>query len=193
MSDPLSPASPPTGDEGAQAAERVEHRWAAAAVIVIVLLVLAAMLAGVRQAAMPQSRVATVDPRTLHLSGEFIESNLGSAMEPDGSVTVRLIGQQYSFTPRCIVVPAGTPLTFRAASADAVHGLLITGSVVNLMLVPGYVSSIRARFETPGERYMPCQEFCGTGHEGMWGRVEVIDKAAFARLAAASKRLRCAD
>ena len=40
--------------------------------------------------------------RTLHLAGEFVESNLGSAVEPDGSVTVRAIGQQYSFTPQCI-------------------------------------------------------------------------------------------
>ena len=31
---------------------------------------------------------------------------------------------------------------------------------------------------------MPCHEFCGMGHEGMWGRIRVIDKAAFARLAA---------
>ena len=27
---------------------------------------------------------------------------------------------------------------------------------------------------------MPCQEFCGFGHEGMWGKVKVIDKAEFA-------------
>ena len=26
---------------------------------------------------------------------------------------------------------------------------------------------------------MPCQEFCGFGHEGMWGKVKVIDKAEF--------------
>ena len=26
---------------------------------------------------------------------------------------------------------------------------------------------------------MPCHEFCGIGHQGMWGKVKVIDKAAF--------------
>ena len=57
---------------------------------------------------MPQSRVETVDPRTLHLKGEFIDSNLGSAVEADGSVTVRAIGQQYSFTPSCILLPTET-------------------------------------------------------------------------------------
>ena len=184
---------PSPADDGADRVERVEHRWAAVSVAIVVLLVVIATFAGLRLAAMPQSRVETVDPRTLHLGGEFIESNLGSTLEPDGSVTVRGIGQQYSFTPSCIVVPAETPVTFRTTSADVVHGFLITGTNINLMLVPGYVSSLRARFETPGERLMPCHEFCGIGHEGMWGRIKVVDKAPFVRLAADRRRLNCVE
>jgi cytochrome c oxidase subunit 2 len=193
MSQPLSPAVPPPHDDGVDRSERVEHRWAAVCTSIILLLVIVAVFAGLQQATMPQSRVEIADPRTLHLGGEFIESNLGSAQEPDGSVTVRAIGQQYSFTPQCIVVPTDTPITFRVTSADAVHGFLITGTAVNLMLVPGYVSSLPARFDTPGERHMPCHEFCGVGHEGMWGRIKVIDKAEFTRLAAGARRLSCVE
>jgi len=142
---------------------------------------------------MPQKRVETVDPRTLHLAGEFIESNLGSAVEPNGSVTVRAIGQQYSFTPSCMLVPTDTPVMFRATSADVVHGFLITGTNINLMLVPGYVSSLPARFAAPGERLIPCHEFCGMGHEGMWGRIKIVDKISFARMAAARRRLNCVE
>ena len=191
MTDSLSPAQPPAQDDGADRVERVEHRWAVYAIVLMILLVAMAILAGLQQATLPQSLVETVDPRTLHLAGEFIDSNLGSAVEPDGSVTVRAIGQQYSFTPECILVPADTPITFRVTSRDVVHGFLITGTAINLMLVPGYVASLPARFQTPGERYMPCHEFCGMGHEGMWGRVKVIDKAAFAQLASTTKRLSC--
>ena len=32
-----------------------------------------------------------VNPLTLHLQGEFVESNLGTAREPDGSFTLRMI------------------------------------------------------------------------------------------------------
>jgi cytochrome c oxidase subunit II len=191
MTEPL--AQPPLPDQGADHAERIERRWAAVSVTIIVMLVVIATFAGVHQAAMPQSRVETIDPRTLHLDGEFIESNLGSALEPNGSVTVRGIGQQFSFTPSCMVVPTGTPITFRATSSDVVHGFLITGTNVNLMLVPGYVSSLNARFDTPGERLMPCHEFCGMGHEGMWGRIKVVDKAAFVRLAGNRRRLSCVE
>ncbi len=40
---------------------------------------------------------------------------------------------------------------------------------------------------------MPCHEFCGTGHQGMWAHVKVIDKAAFLQMANAngSRRLSC--
>jgi cytochrome c oxidase subunit II len=178
-------------DEAENAGERLEHRWAVLATCIIVLLTAMALFAGVHQAVEPQSRVETVDPRTLHLGGEFIESNLGSALRPDGSVVVRAVGQQYSFTPQCILVPTDTPITFRVTSADVVHGFLINGTAINLMLVPGYISSIPARFSTPGERHMPCHEFCGFGHEGMWGRIKVIDKAEFLRMAADTRRLSC--
>lgn len=187
----MTQASP--SDDGTNRVERVEHRWATVAVAILVLLVGMATFAALYHGAMPQSRVEIVDPRTLHLGGEFIESNLGSALEPDGSVTVRAIGQQYSFTPSCIVVPTDTPVTFRATSADVVHGFLIDGTNINLMLVPGYISSLGARFETPGERMMPCHEFCSVGHEGMWGRIKIIDKAAFAHLAAERRRLSCVE
>jgi cytochrome c oxidase subunit 2 len=186
-------ASPPSSDPAAEHAERVEHRWAAIMVAIIVLLVAIATFSALYHAAVPQARVERVDPRTLHLGGEFIESNLGSSLEPDGSVTVRAVGQQYSFTPACLLVPTDTLVTFRMTSADVVHGFLVTDTNINLMLVPGYVSNLRARFDTPGERLMPCHEFCGVGHEGMWAHVKIVDKAAFARLAAQHRRLSCVE
>lgn len=176
---------------GPDPVERIERRWAILSIAILALLVVMAAFAGIHQAVMPQTRIETVDPRTLHIAGEFIESNLGSAVEADGSVTVRAVGQQYSFTPQCIVVPTDTPVTFRATSADVVHGFLIEHSNVNTMLVPGYVSSITARFSTPADVYMPCHEFCGTGHEGMWARIRIVDKAEFQKLAADRRRIDC--
>jgi cytochrome c oxidase subunit II len=178
---------------GEAVAARVERRWATLSIVIVGVLVGMAAFIGIHQATMPQGHVETADPRTLHLSGEFIESNLGTSVEADGSVTVRAIGQQYSFTPQCVVLPADTPVSFRATSADVVHGFLIEGTNINTMLVPGYVSVLPTRFKIPGEHVMPCQEFCGTGHQGMWGKVKVIDKAAFLKLSATRRRLTCVD
>ncbi len=176
---------------GSDIALRTERRWAMVAVGITAAMTILAAATGLHEAVMPQAAVETVDPRTLHLKGEFVESNLGTALEPDGSVTVRAIGQQYSFTPQCILVPAGTKITFRATSADVVHGFLIQGTNLNQMLVPGYVSSFTAKFPEPGEHAMPCHEFCGTGHEGMWAKVKVIDKSAFLDQAKQAGRLGC--
>jgi cytochrome c oxidase subunit 2 len=185
--------STPGHDEGALVAARIERRWTIMSAGLVGLLIGMAIFAGIHKATMPQAWVETANPQTLHISGEFIESNLGSAVEADGSVTVRAVGQQFSFTPQCILVPAGTPITFRATSSDVVHGFLIDHTNINAMLVPGYVSVLPAKFDTPGEHPMPCQEFCGMGHEGMWAKVKVIDKAAFFKLAADRRRLTCVE
>jgi cytochrome c oxidase subunit 2 len=176
---------------GAEVAARTERRWAIISIIIIVMLALLATFAGIHRATMPQARVETTDPARIHLSGEFVEQNLGSVLEQNGSVTVRAIGQQYSFTPSCLLLPAQTPITLRATSADVIHGILIQGTNINTMLVPGYISEQLMRFEKTGDYLMPCQEFCSFGHEGMWGKVRVIDKAEFASRAKQGGRLSC--
>jgi cytochrome c oxidase subunit 2 len=179
--------------DSAAVAARVERKWAAVVIAIVAVLVAMVVFTGLHWSMMPPSRVETIDPTTLHVSGEFIESNLGSAAETDGSVTVRIVAQQYSFTPQCIVVPADTPLTFRVTSADVVHGFLITDTNINTMVEPGYVSTFKTSFPKTGDHLMPCHEYCGTGHEGMWAHVKVLDRAAFDKLAANARRLSCAQ
>ena len=173
-------------------ADRAERRWVYLVGAIVVLLVAMMVFTGLHWAAMPPSRVETVDPRTLHLSGEFMEGNLGTSLGADGKVVVRLVAQQYSFQPQCIVVPAGMPVTFRATSTDALHGFVIGGSNANVMLVPGFVSTFTTTFKKSGERLMPCHEYCGTGHEAMWGRVQVVEPAEFLSSASQGKRVSCA-
>lgn len=181
-----------THQRGQEIATRTERNWAVVAVLIIIALAGMAAFAGIHQATMPQAVVETIDPTRLHLAGEFVEANLGSAAEADGSVTVRAIGQQYSFTPACILVPENTPVTIRATSADVVHGLLVQGTNINTMLVPGYVSVQTATFKASGEHLMPCQEFCSVGHEGMWGKVKVVSKGDFLSAMGNKERVSCA-
>ena len=176
---------------GAEAAERAEKRWAWIVAGIIFLLVAMMVVTGLHWAAMPPSRVETIDPLTLHMRGEFIESNLGTAVDAQGNVTVRLVAQQYSFTPQCIVVPADTPVTFRATATDVVHGFVVGKTNANVMLIPGFVSTFTARFPQVGEQLMPCHEYCGTGHEGMWARVQVLDRAEFMGRAQPGRTMSC--
>jgi cytochrome c oxidase subunit II len=176
---------------GADAAERAELLWAWVVAAIIALLVAMMVFTGVHWAAMPPSRVEVIDPRTLHMKGEFVEENLGTSVDAQGKVTVRLIAQQYSFTPQCILVPVDTAITFRGTSTDAVHGFVVGRTNANVMLIPGFVATFTTRFPRAGEQLMPCHEYCGTGHGGMWARVRVIDKLDFMRQVEPGKALSC--
>jgi cytochrome c oxidase subunit 2 len=176
-------AATPHGDDhaGVAVAARAERRWVLLVGAIILFLTGMLVYMSLHWATMPPARMETIDPATLHLSGEFVESNLGSAREADGSVTVRLLASQYAFTPQCVLVPKDTPVHIRGTSSDVVHGFSISDTNVNVMLAPGYISNFSARFQRTGEFVMPCHEFCGIGHAAMWARVKVVEKEAFAR------------
>lgn len=170
---------------------RSENRWLAIMLSMLAVMMAVIVVTGVTHAMHPPSNVETIDPTTLHLGGEFAESNLGTAPEPDGSVTVRLIAEQYAFVPDCARLPADTPVKFRLTSPDVVHGFMLPATNVNTMVVPGFVAEVRTRFTRPGTYRMPCNEFCGNGHHGMWARVLVVPKERFPQLAA-NERTSCA-
>jgi cytochrome c oxidase subunit II len=123
-----------------------------------------------------------VDPLSLHLSGEFVESNLGTEQDPDGSVTVRMIAQQYLFIPHCILVPAGVPVRLRITSADAVHSLTFNGTDYSVKVLPGTISEAQLLFPRPGEYMIPCREFCGAGHYAMRSELVVVPRNRFPAL-----------
>jgi cytochrome c oxidase subunit 2 len=170
---------------------RTEKRWIMIMAALLVVMLAIVVLTGITGALHPSSNVEVIDPTTLHLQGEFVESNLGTAVEPDGSVTVRIIAEQYEFVPRCVQVPVGTAVTFRLTSADVVHGFLLPDTNVNTMVVPGFVAEVRTRFAKEGDYAMPCHEFCGLGHHAMWAQVRVVSKERFANPASV-ERIGCA-
>jgi cytochrome c oxidase subunit 2 len=167
----------------AEVVARTEKRWLGVMVAMLIVMMTVVVLTGMTHAISPPSNVETINPTTLHLGGEFAESNLGTAQERDGSLTVRLIAGQYGFAPACTKVAVDTPVKFRLTSTDVIHGFLLPSTNVNTMVVPGFVAEVRTRFATPGIYRMPCNEFCGAGHHGMWARVSVVPKEQFPSLA----------
>ena len=171
--------------------DHFERRWAFVVAGIVAIVFAVIVFTGLHWATQPPSNVQTIDASRLHLSGEFVESNLGTALQADGVATVRVIAQQYSFVPSCIVVPTDMPIVIRITSPDVIHGFLIAGTNVNSMVLPGFVAEVRTRFDRPGEHLMPCHEYCSVGHEGMWARVKVIDRAEFARVHGSQARASC--
>ncbi len=176
---------------GPDATERAERHWAILTLSMIAAVLGVIAFTGIHWGSMPPSGIEPIDPTSLHVSGEFVEQNLGAQIRADGAVVVRLIGQQYSFNPQCVVVPVDTKIIFRGTSADVLHGFLVTGTNANAMLVPGYVTTFTTTFSHTAEHLMPCHEFCGTGHATMWAHLRVVPQKEFERLIGANRGGRC--
>ena len=158
--------------------DTLERRWVWIALALAV--VMGAMLGyfAVANNLHPPSNVETIDSSRLHLSEEFAEDNLGVKTNPDGSVRVILVAARYGFYPPRIEVPVDTPVTFRLASADVLHGVHVPNTNMATMVVPGYIAEVTTTFPRTGEYSMLCNEYCGLGHDSMWSRLVVVPKTA---------------
>jgi cytochrome c oxidase subunit 2 len=158
---------------------KTELWWTALVIAIVTAIMLAIIYAGVVHHINPPSNIETIDPKTLHLTGEFTEGNLGTKVEAGDQVTSRIVATQFAFQPQCIVVPANRTVTLRFATPDVIHGILVTGTNVNTMIIPGYVSQVHTVFTKTGDLLMPCHEFCGLGHSQMWATVRVVPEEQF--------------
>lgn len=143
--------------------------WGAGAIIVVFLGTI--LFATVSLGRLPPSHVETIDPRAVMQDPRFAE--LGVTANAEGEVTVKMIAVTFAFAPSEIHVPAGVPVTFRITSADVQHGFQIVGTNANTMVIPGYVSQLTTVFDEPGEYLVVCNEYCGTGHHAMYGKLVV--------------------
>jgi cytochrome c oxidase subunit 2 len=164
---------------GEEAIVKSELRWAAVVGVIIAIILIAILYAAIAMHVNPPSNREYADPNTLHLSAEFTEANLGTRVDPTGQVVARVIATQFEFVPNCILLPAQRDVTLRFTSPDVIHGILVTGTNVNTMIIPGYISQVHTRFTKTGDLLMPCHEFCGLGHSQMMATVRVVPPGQF--------------
>jgi cytochrome c oxidase subunit II len=158
---------------------RSELRWGMVVGAIVAVILIAILYAAITMHMNPPSNREYVDPKSLHLSAEFTERNLGTRVDPNGQIVARVIATQFEFVPNCFVFPAERDVTLRVTSPDVIHGLLISGTNVNTMVIPGYVAQVHTRFTMTGDLLMPCHEFCGLGHSQMMATVRVVPPDQF--------------
>jgi cytochrome c oxidase subunit 2 len=164
----------------------LERRWAwVTAALVLVMAGLIVYTAAAMRIH-PPSNVEPIDSSRLHLTPEFAEDNLGVRRAADGTIVARVVMARYFVRPEEIRLPAGVPIVLRAATPDVIHGLNVAGTNIGTQVVPGYVSEVRTTIDfdsvakigvrnADGTVTVPlfCNEYCGPGHQSMWGRVTV--------------------
>ncbi len=154
----------------------LEQKWLYVSFGMVAIFLGSILLTAVSKGVHPPSHIETIDSARLHLSEEFAEDRLGVHERSDGSLQVTLVAARYGFYPNHIEIPADTPVTFRMASVDVLHGIHAPMTNMSTMVVPGYVSEITTTFPKPGDYPMLCNEYCGMGHDHMWSKLTVVAK-----------------
>ncbi len=89
------------------------------------------------------------------------------------------VARMWEFDPEDAVVPVGSTVDIYVSTPDVTHGLILLGTDLNLMAVPGVVNYARVKFDRPGTHQLLCHEYCGTGHDRMAANLRVVDAATF--------------
>jgi len=115
-----------------------------------------------------------------HLAASQVETTApfdrpGLRQTAPGQYEAAIVARVWNWNPKELSVKRGSTVTFLIASKDVTHGLLIPGTTVNVMVLPGQISRVTYRFDHPGEYLLLCHEYCGTGHHLMAGRLIVED------------------
>lgn len=84
-----------------------------------------------------------------------------------------ILAQTWSFLPNRITIPKGATITFYVTSKDVIHGFIIADTNINMMIIPGQVSTLTVTFDKAGEYTFVCNEYCGVGHQTMFGTIVV--------------------
>jgi len=150
---------------------RYERLWLALSIGMLAVFLAVITTAAIVDGFVPPSRVQTIDPSKISQTPPFDHPGLHDL--GGGNYEAYYVAHVFAFTPARIEVPAGARVTFYVTSADVEHGFSIPETGVNVMVTPGWVSSIAYTFRRRGTFILICNEYCGSGHQLMAANVVV--------------------
>lgn len=117
-------------------------------------------------------------PQTLLQQPLFAEP--GVRVTGPNQLQVSLVGQAFVWVPEVVRVPAGAEVEFYLTARDVIHGWQVENTNLNVEVIPGEVSRLRAIFSQPGRFRVSCNEYCGIGHQNMIGWIDVVPPSQWA-------------
>ena len=153
-----------------------ERNWMRLSVALLVIFFATVSVAGFSMGFQVNGEDEEVDPRTVLDAAPWSEPGLRQIGENEYEAYV--VAQTWAFVPRELEVPVGATVTIYVTSPDLQHGIKITDTNVNTMVLPGQVSKMTYTFDTAGEFPYICHEYCGQGHVAMWGVVNVVNPSS---------------
>ena len=154
---------------------KYEKIWMAVGTGALILFLLITGILSITMGLNPPNGMQTIsEPENVELAPPF--DNPGLEQIGPNEYRATIISYIFGYTPNIITVPKGATVHFQITSKDVVHGFNIPGTPTNLMLIPGHVAEYTQTFRKPGEFLILCHEYCGVGHQVMYGKLIVEDK-----------------
>jgi cytochrome c oxidase subunit 2 len=156
--------------------DRTEKLFIFGSITLIVIFAIAIAISGIAYGIQVPAPYEQVNPNTVSTPGN---SPFGAPVDErvrelaPGKYEAYILAQTWVFQPNEIRIPAGSELTLYVTSKDVQHGFLVQRTNINMMVIPGQVSQVTMTFDDPGEYNFVCHEYCGVGHQTMYGRLIV--------------------
>ncbi|MBI5649210.1 MAG: cytochrome c oxidase subunit II [Chloroflexi bacterium] len=150
-----------------------EKWWIGLTVAMLIAFSLAIGVSGFMMGIQLPSPEALVNPNTVAKQGDFANPGLKELAPKKYVAYIRAEANPWKFRPEKIEVPVGSTVTFYVTAVDVQHGFKLEGTNINVQILPGQVSKMTATFNQKGEFPFVCTEFCGVGHQNMFGKLIV--------------------
>lgn len=152
--------------------DRYESVWMRLSLVVLVVFFITITVSAFSTGFQLPGVYQRIDPATLLDADSPFASPELRELSP-GNYEVYIRAQIWLFTPGEIRIPAGSRVRFYVTSMDVQHGIKILKTNVNMMVLPGQVSTLSATFNEPGTYHFVCHEYCGAAHHTMYGQIIV--------------------
>lgn len=99
----------------------------------------------------------------------------GYCLAADDEQVIQVTAKRYEYNPSTITVKKGIPVVLEFTSLDRLHGFNCPRLGIRSDIPPGKVTTLRFVPQQAGTYPFHCDNFCGSGHEGMTGTIVVTD------------------
>jgi cytochrome c oxidase subunit 2 len=148
-----------------------ERMWLRFGFAILAIFIGIITFSAVVEGLVPPSHVQRIDPAKISTTPPF--SHPGLHQVGDHVYEAYYVARIFSFTPTDLTIPVGSRVTFYVTSPDVVHGFSIPQTGVNVMVTPGWVSTVSYTFKKAGSYLLLCNEYCGALHHMMSGKIIV--------------------
>lgn len=88
---------------------------------------------------------------------------------------IAIQAKKFVYTPNEITLKKDEPVVLAFTAIDFIHGFFIPDMSIRADLMPGQVTEVRLTPGKTGEYAFLCDNFCGSGHEEMNGKIIVTE------------------